>query len=80
MTGFCDSESVDSMGHGSYRWNETEVGNTSSLCEFGPVDGRATRRCTGHRTWESHNIEECTSENTYILQMLRDVRIECSIT
>ena len=69
------------MTHGSYRWNETEVDITNSLsCEFGPADGRATRSCIRHRTWGPHNIEECTSENTYILQLLRDVRIERSIT
>jgi len=69
------------MTHESYHWNETEVGSTNSLsCEIGPVDGRATRNCIGHRTWGPHNIEECTSENTYRLQLLRDVRIERSIT
>jgi len=76
MTGFCDSEGVHSITHGFYHWNETEAGNINSLnCEFGPVDGNATRRCIRHKTWGSHNIEECTSENTYRLQMLRDMEV-----
>ena len=75
-SGFCDSEDVNSITHGEYRSNETEVGNIDLVrCEFGPQGSNATRRCTGHRDWQMINTEDCTSENTFRLQSLRDVRI-----
>ena len=64
------------MTHGVYQSNETEVGSVDSVrCRFGPQGSDATRHCRGHRDWQMINIEECTSENTFILQNLADVRI-----
>ena len=60
-----------------YHLNETEVGSDDSVsCRFGPEGSDATRHCRGHRDWETINIEDCTSEITYILQNLGDVRIQ----
>jgi len=64
VTGFCDSEGIDSITHGFYRWNETEGGSTNSLNSvFKPVDEnlsrKATRMCMGHRRWESYSIHQC---------------------
>ena len=75
-SGFCDSEVVNSVTHGVYRSSETEVGSVDSVsCRFGPQGSDATRRCRGHRDWQMINIDECTSENTFRLQILRNVRI-----
>ena len=81
MTGFCDSEGIDSTTHGFYRWNETEGGRTNSLnCVYGPVDenpsGKAARGCIRHRTWETYSIDQCISENTDRLRRIRDVRTQ----
>ena len=81
MTGFCDSDGIDSMTHGFYHWNETEGGRTNSLnCVYGPVDenpsGKATRGCIRHRTWETYSIDQCISENTDRLRRIRDVRTQ----
>ena len=78
MSGFCDSEVVNSVTHGVYRSNETEVGSDDSVrCEFGPEGSDATRHCRGHRDWQMINIEDCTSEITSILRNIRNVRILC---
>ena len=78
MSGFCDSEVVNSITNGVYQLNETVVGSVDSVrCRFGPEGSNATRRCRGHRDWQMINTDDCTAENTFILQTLRNVRIQC---
>ena len=75
-SGFCDSEDVNSITHGEYRSNETEVGSVDSVrCRFGPQGSNATRHCRRRRDWQPINIADCISENTFTLQSFRDVRI-----
>ena len=69
--------------HGVYNWSETVVGqNDSQLCEFNSTSegGMATRQCEGPGIWREYYGGECITRNTFLIQMLGEVRIDLNET
>ena len=76
--GFCNREN-EKTDHGSYTWNETQVGETDKqMCMNGPKDeydpdGRASRYCRGDLDWMTYSGAECVSDATVRLRQLEMV-------
>ena len=78
--GFCDIELQVETAHGTYTWEETEVGqNSSSPCEFGPETGveesmaRVTRECGEPLVWKEYYGGYCITEITHRIRLLGNV-------
>ena len=75
--GFCDME-TEKTDHGTYIWNETP-GRTYDvqMCVFGPKPeypgGKARRYCIGTHEWRDYRGDECISEATHRLTLIKEV-------
>ena len=83
MTGFCDSEGIDSITHGFYRWNETEGGH-SIACSDQLMKILVERQQEG--VWDTEDggptvfTSVLISNNTDRLRKIWNVRFQCSDT
>ena len=78
--GFCNRELNDKTIHGTYTWEEREVGkSSSSTCEFGPETGveegmgEVTRLCREPLMWETYYGGYCITEVTYRIRQIGEV-------
>ena len=80
VNGFCNREVDDKTIHGTYTWEETEVGqNSSSICEFGAEVGveegmgKVTRLCLAPLMWETYYGSYCITEVSYKIRLIGQV-------
>ena len=78
--GFCNRELDDKTIHGTYTWEEREVGqNSSYTCQFGPETGvkkgmgEVTRLCLTPLMWQTYYGGYCITEVTYKIQLIGQV-------
>ena len=75
--GFCTKEIVNNIMRGTYKWEESEVGENITInCTYGSLDGMgvASRLCKEPRIWDEARLESCLTENARDFQ---DISVSC---
>ena len=79
--GFCNSETeiTSNPNRGEFKWEETTIGNTSTVsCPFGPIGATGTRTCLSRNQWSSSLIDSCATAITVEFTILNNTVLEVS--